>query len=128
LTGALVRGRLSPDEKRRIEEMSDAGLTPGQIARRLNRLYATVNFAMTTAGLRAPKPRRFSFVRKGRPVRSFSPEEDTLIEALRCQSFTTTKIAEIVTKRWGHRRQPATISIRLRQLATISLLREEAGA
>lgn len=111
-------GRLSSTERAEIERLAERGLSAGQIAQRMNRRAGTVNFAMTAMGLRTPVSRTFSYTRRGREIRSFSPDEDALIEVLRCQHYTCTKIAEVCSNRFGHLRTPATISIRLRAIAT----------
>lgn len=113
----ITRGRLSPEEKRQIETLAERGLAPGQIAFRMNRHPGTINFAMTCMGLRSPVERSFRFRRNGSEVVSFSKEEDAFIVALRVQRYTTAKIAELVEKRYGHKRSPATIGIRLKMLA-----------
>jgi hypothetical protein len=111
-------GRLSTTERSEIERLAQRGLTAGQIAQRMQRHAGAVNFAMTTMGLRSQVARTFAYTRRGREVRSFSPDEDALIEALRCQQYTFTKIADVCGKRFGHPCTPATICIRLRALAT----------
>jgi hypothetical protein len=113
----ITRGRLSADEKATIEELAERGLVAGQIAFRLNRHPSTVHFAMTTMGLTAPVERQFRFQRNGCEVVSFSKEEDAFIVALRTQDHTWAKIAELVGKRFGHKRTAATIGIRLKMLA-----------
>lgn len=113
----IKRGRLSRQEKDTIEKLFDDGVTTGQIAQRLNRHPSTVGFAVTLLGLRPPAQRVFAYKRNGRDVRSFGPDEDAFILALRTQGFTWTKIAEITGRRTGHARSAATIGTRLRMLA-----------
>ncbi|TCN30303.1 hypothetical protein [Sinorhizobium americanum] len=113
----IQRGRLSADELSAIEGLAERGLNAGQIAMRLNRHRATVHFAMTTLGLTTPTERAFRYTRNGSEVVSFSKEEDAFISVLRVQGFTSTKIADLVGKRYGHRRSAATIRIRLMMLA-----------
>ena len=119
-----VRGRLSGAERERIAELAERGLTPGQIALRLNRLPATVNFHMVTNGLRAPVDRARAYVRGASAVRSFSADEDAFITALRCQSYKYHEILAVCAKRFGHSRTPAAIGIRLRMLASRDVVRE----
>jgi DNA-binding CsgD family transcriptional regulator len=116
---AFIRtGRLSATEREQIERLAERSLTAGQIAQRMQRHAGTINFAMTSMGLRSQVARTFAYTRRGRAVRSFSPDEDALIEALRCQQYTFTKIADVCSKRFDHPRTPATICIRARALAT----------
>ncbi len=112
-----ARGRLSDKEKARIVELAEGGLRAGKIAQHLGRLHVTVHHAMISMGLVAPIARTFSYTRRGRPVRSFSGEEDAFIEELRRRGTATPAIARACELRFGHRRTPATICIRLRGLA-----------
>lgn len=111
----IKRGRLSPEEEAEIERLGH--LTAAQIALRLNRHPGTINFAMHRLGLKAPVDRDFSYIRGGRRVRSFTRDEDTFIETLRVQAYSTPEIAAIVSKRFGHPRSSHTILIRLKMLA-----------
>ena len=113
----IRRGRLSGSEDSEIEELFLSGMRTREIARQLNRHASTIHFALTRLGLKAPKPRTFSYERRGRPVRSFSSEEDAFIEALRIQNYAITKIADLCSKRFGYRRTAATIRVRLIMLA-----------
>lgn len=114
----IKRGALSQDELEQIDELATRGMGPGQIALKLNRHPGTVNYAMHRLGHRKLTRRSVSYVRNGVEVKSFSAEEDAFVQALRCQDFTTTEIAELATKRFGHRRSPHTINIRLVMLAS----------
>lgn len=113
----MVRGRMSSEEMTRVEELAEAGLKSGQIARRLNRHQATVGWAMHRLGLKVTQHREFAYVRNGVLVKSFSREEDEIIEAMRVGGATTTKIAAALTERFGHRRSPHTVNMRLTLLA-----------
>lgn len=114
----LKRGRLTEIEEQAIAAFAEAGWTAGRIAVRLNRHPSTINFALHRMGLKVPVARAFDYVRRtGVSVRSFSPEDDAFIVALRVQGFSTPRIAELIEKRTGYRRSAATISIRLRMLA-----------
>lgn len=109
----IKRGRLTAEENERIVELAERGLGAGQIARRLNRHPVTVGYAMHRLGVRTLTKRDFSYVRNGVVVKSFSDEEDAYLTALRTQGLTTTKIADLCTERFGHRRSPHTINVRL---------------
>lgn len=113
----IVRGRMTEAEMREVEEMAERGLGSGQIARRLNRHQATIGWAMHRLGLKTTMRREFAYYRNGVLVKSFSPEEDRLIEELRVAGKTTVEIAEELTKRFGHPRSPHTICMRLTLLA-----------
>lgn len=116
----IIRGRLSREERVVIEELVDKGFLAGQIAGRLNRHPSTINFAMHCAGLKQPVPRSVAYQRRdGSKVKSFGADEDTFIQALRCQNYTCAKIAEMSSKRFGHRRSAATVGVRLKMLANI---------
>ena len=120
----MKSGRLSPAERAEIEQLADRGLRAGQIAIRMDRHSNTIGFLMSVTGLRICSDRTFAYQRRGRPVRSFSPDEDALIEALRCQAYTYQQIASVCGARFGHARTAATIGIRLKMLAA----RREAAA
>lgn len=122
----ILRGRLSEAELEQIEALAERRLSPGIIAMRLNRHPATVGYAMHRMGLRTLAKREFSYVRNGVAVKSFSAEEDAFVTALRVQGFTTTKIAGLVTKRFGHRRSPHTINVRLVLLSNSDAINTEA--
>ena len=118
----MKTGRLTERERAEISRLADLGLRAGQIAQRLDRHKGTINFAMHAMGLTdGPVDRAFDYVRNGRRVVSFSPDEDARIEALRIQGFTTTRIADLAERRWGHPRNAATINIRLKQIANRGL-------
>lgn len=115
---SIKRGRLSEIEETAIAAFAEKGWTAGRIARRLDRHPGTINFALHRLGLKAPVARAVSYTRaSGSAVRSFAPDEDAFIEALRIQGFTLQRIAEIAAKRTGHQRTAATIGIRLKMLA-----------
>ena len=115
---AYVRGRLSDAERLQIQQLAARGLTAGQIAQRLERHPATINFYMVTHGLRAPVDRTRAYARGTSAVRTFSADEDAFITVLRCQSYKYREIAAVCAQRFGHRRTPAVIGIRLRMLAS----------
>lgn len=109
----IKRGLLTPAENEQIVELAGRGLSAGRIAQKLNRHPVTVGYAMHRLGLRKLMRKSFAYVRNGVEVRSFSAEEDALLTALRVQGHSTTKIAEVLTKRFGHKRSPHTVNVRL---------------
>lgn len=119
ISPGILRGRLTDGELESIEALAARKLKAGQIAQRLNRHPATINFAMHRLGLKSLMPAtiRVPYVRNGVVCHPFSPDEDAYITALRIQRFTTAKIADLVGKRFDHRRTPATINMRLTMLA-----------
>jgi DNA-binding CsgD family transcriptional regulator len=119
-TVSYRRGRLTADEKTRIEDWAAIGWTSGRIAQRLDRNPSTIHFHMVTNGLKVTsRRRRGSYTRNGVTVAGFTALEDTLITTLRLQAFSTVRIARVVTKRFGHKRTACTIHTRLRMLATL---------
>ena len=106
MTTTLTRGRLSADERTKIETLADRGLKASQIAERMNRLPATINFAMHSMGLKAPKDRPgVNYTRKsGSVVHSFTPDEDAMIEEMRVDGAVCRVIAETCLARFGRRR------------------------
>ena len=114
----MKRGRLSDEERTEIERLAELGWKAKAIARTLDRLPQTVSNRMTTAGLRCPVDRSFSYLRNGKPVRSFSREEDAEIERLSVQRLSASRIATACEQKFGYRRMPATINTRLRMIAT----------
>lgn len=116
----LRRGRLSPHEREQIEALALKKLTAGQIALRLNRIPATINFAMHSMGLKVPTDRQFSFTRKnGSEVHSFSQAEDAMISEMRAAGAVCREIADAIMARFGLRRSPQTVGIRLKMLANL---------
>src|SRR5689334_21512613 len=115
----IKRGLLTPTEKEQIVELAERGWSSGRIAGRLNRHPATVSYAMHRLGVRTLVRRDFSYVRKGVVVKSFSAEEDALVLELRTRGLPTTKIAPIVSERFGHRRSAHTIGVRLVLLSNV---------
>ncbi|MDI9847330.1 helix-turn-helix domain-containing protein [Rhodoblastus sp. 17X3] len=115
----IKRGRLSQEERGKIESLALRNLRASQIAARLNRHPATVNFAMHSMGMKAPKDRRpISYTRRnGTQVHSFTPDEDVLIEDMRAAGAVCREVAETCLARFGRKRSPATIITRLRMLA-----------
>ncbi len=114
----MKRGRLTTDERDRVVELAERGLSAGQIALRMDRHKATINFAMHCLGLKnGPARRHWDYVRNGRLVKAFTEVEDDFIQQLRLAGLSTPKIAEQVRAHFGHERSPPTIGIRLKMLA-----------
>jgi hypothetical protein len=119
------RGRFSDAENATICALAERGLKPGQIAVRLDRHPASVNWAMTRLGLKAPSVRYFSYMRVGKMVCSFSPEEDAFIERAQTSGkLNKREIGELCELRFGHRRTSSTVRTRLIMIAN----RAEAAA
>jgi len=117
----IRRGRLTETDHDAIIMFSAKKYTPGRIASIIERHPSTVRFYMYSHGLMSP-PGRYRVkpcVRNGRLVKPFDRDEDVFIQVLRIQGYTTTKIAEMTTKRFGHPRTPATIVTRLKMLAAM---------
>lgn len=111
--------KVSDEALAAIIEMGDAGRPTALIARKLQLTRSTVHYQLVVAGIKAPIPRSFCYMRRGFEVRSFSQDEDRLIEQLRMSGKSTTAIARAVTERFGHRRAANTVGIRLKQLANV---------
>lgn len=111
-------GRITTAEHDEIERLAERALTAGQIAQRLNRNPSTVYQNLMVRGLRAPGGQHRVYRRaNGVQAMSFSAEEDKLIEQLRLAGRSQRQIATACTERFGHRRAPGVISVRLRILA-----------
>lgn len=118
----VKHGRLTPDEDAEIERLAERRLTCGQIALRLNRHPATVNFAMHRLAVKTVDRRRAgkSYIRNGREVRHFTLEEDALMVDLRTEGLAFPRIAGLLSERFGgHPRTAQTISVRLMMLANL---------
>ncbi len=113
------RGRMSPEERASIAALAERGLRPGQIALKLNRHPATVNFAMHSMGLNTLRPRTFEYLRGGRTVRSFSPAEDRMIQELRAAGLSTLVVAARLNEAFGNERSCHTVGVRLKMLANL---------
>lgn len=115
----IKRGRLTAPEKDEIVRLAEKGLSGGRIAQKLNRHPATINWAMLRLGLRQPTlyATTKAYSRNGTPVVPFGEPEDEVLTALRVAGLTTTKIAERLTERFGHRRSAHTVNMRLVLLA-----------
>jgi hypothetical protein len=114
----IRRGKVSDAEKAQIAALAER-FSPGRIAQKLNRHPSTVNWQMILMGIRSPKPatNRRAYQRNGVTVQPFTADEDLYIETLRTAGHPTTVIAKACTARFGHRRSPHTIHMRLLMLA-----------
>ena len=115
----IKRGRMTFAEESKLLTYAERGLKAGQIALRLNRHPATVNYAMIRLGVREPVMRAFEYMRAGHLVKSFSSAEDAYVLELRMQGLSTPRIAQLVTERFGHPRTAATINTRLTMLSNV---------
>lgn len=114
------RGRLTDEDRSRIEQLAGRGFTSGRIAQVIKRHPSTVAWFLYSSGLKAPAPTpeiAKTYVRKGATVRRFCAEEDAFIQALRIQSFHPKKIAELASARFGGRRTEHSVRVRLTMLA-----------
>lgn len=114
------RGRLTDADRELITALADQGMKAPAIAKAIKRHPATINWFMYSSGLQAPKhnPNRpASYMRGGRCVRAFSPDEDVFIEALRVQDYSPREIAEYANKRFSTGRTHHTVRCRLVMLA-----------
>lgn len=119
MPAALATGRLTAQERQRIEDLALAGTPPARIARKLNRRPATIHFHMATQGLKPIKLYGCAdyTTRGGRKVKHFTSEEDAYITARRLEGLSLPKIARLATERFQHPRTHSTIGTRLRMLA-----------
>ncbi len=109
----VKRGPLSASELEAIAEMGERRVKAGTIARKLNRHPVTVSYAMHRLGVRTLARRTFCYVRGGRVVKSFSPEEDALLLKLRVAGETPMAIAAKLGETFGHPRSDHTVRVRL---------------
>lgn len=120
MSAVYGRGPLTDENRASIHDLAAKGMKAHRIARLIKRHPATVHWFMYTQGLTAPRhnPNRpASYVRNGKTVYLFSPEEDAFIEALRIQDFTFDQIADLANKRFGITRTGHTMQCRLIMLA-----------
>lgn len=119
LTHEVLPGGLSDADRERIFDLAEKGQKPGQIARRLLKHPSTVYWFMLTEGLAAPRPAKSftPYLRNGRMVRPYSPDEDAFIEALRIQNYSVGEIARIANLRFKNERTPHGVNVRLVMLA-----------
>lgn len=116
----IKRGRMTADELCQLDTLADRGMGPAEVARRLNRHPATIAWQFIIRGHKEFKPRAAipdSYKRGSVTVIRFKPEEDAFIEAKRVQGFNCAEICDFVREKFGHRRSPHTILMRLKVLA-----------
>lgn len=116
-----MRKKLSADEIDAIAELRERrGLSCKAIARRIGRPHGTVIGTCLRFGIDAPNPRpllpathikRPVFVRSGRPVRAFTPEEDAMLIAAAREGKDAREIGLALG------RSPSSIRCRLMTLA-----------
>jgi hypothetical protein len=111
------RGKLEKAEIEQIVSLAERGFKPGRIAQKLNRHPVTVGYAMHRMGLRKLTRREFCYVRNGRTVKSYGPEEDARLLELRAQGMSTPAIGVRMTEEFGHRRTAHSVHVRLVLLA-----------
>lgn len=111
-------GGLSKFDHEMIFSLAARGWKSGRIALSIEKHPSTVQWFMYRHGLKAPNYRDTKpFLRNGRMVVPFTPDEDAFITALRVQGFGSRKIAELTTKRFGNQRSHHTVASRLVMLA-----------
>lgn len=111
-------GGLSKLDHDKIFALAARGWKSSRIAAALEKHPSTVQWFMYRNGLKAPEYRSSKpYIRNGRLVAPFSPEEDAYIVALRVQGFGPLKISELATKRFGNVRNFHTVACRLVMLA-----------
>lgn len=119
---AYGRGRLTDDDRARIQELAERGLRAGRIAQIIKRHQSTVYWHMISNGFTVPKPapnKPATYVRNGRTVRHFSADEDAFIQALRVQGFTFGKIAHATNGRFATERTAHSVQVRIIMLAAM---------
>jgi hypothetical protein len=112
---------MTAEEKAEIERLAVVmkNVTPGKIAARLQRHPATVKWYMLCNGL-IERPALYAtkpYMRGGKMIYPFSPEQDALIEQLRAQGKVHREIAEELTKRFGIKRTAHGVQVRLVQIS-----------
>lgn len=118
LTYAVLPGGLSTADHDSIFELAGRGWRPTRIARRLLKHPSTVYWFMLRHALVAPGPSRAKPYRRGETlVVPYTPEEDAFIVALRVQRYRLDEIARLVAARFGTRRKPHSLFVRLVMLA-----------
>lgn len=117
----IRRGRMTAEDKAAIERMAVEmdKPTPGKIAAKINRHPATVNWYMLTRGLieRVPGRAHAPYTRNGKTIHPYAPEHDEFIEDLRAQGKVFREIGELVTVKFGIKRDAHSVQVRIIQLA-----------
>jgi len=123
---ATKTGRMSPEEKAKIEELAASMKKPtaGKIARRLQRHPATVNWYMLRRGLieRRPGHALKPYIRNGAMVHPYTKEQDARLIELRTDKpgqprKTYREIGEILTREFSIERDAHSVQVRMTQLA-----------
>lgn len=117
LSHEVLPGGLSEEDHDKIFELASHGLKARAIARKLRKHPSTVAWFMYRTGLKVPRYASRAFMRCGRLVKPFTPEEDAFIVARRLEGLGPTAIARMATERFGHPRNMWTIANRLTMLA-----------
>lgn len=111
--------RMSQDQRDRVAEMREAGISIGAISRAIGFSRSAVSWVCLTDGAEPPHPPRPASVpdqpvthyRGGKPVRRFTQAEDELILRLRAAGWTNHAIGRETGRR------PHTILSRFATLA-----------
>lgn len=116
-----TRGRMTDADKAEIECLAAKMKKPtaGKIAAAINRHPATVRWYMLTRGLITRKPAHASrpYVRNGKTIHPYSPEQDARIETLRAEGKVFREIGEIITSEFGIERDAHSVQVRIVQLS-----------
>ncbi len=120
----IVRGRFSEDEKRRVEELAEIGLSVGQIALRMRRSTSSIYYRALASGVLRPN----KSIKQRRPhrrgsciVNPFVPAEDDIIDYLAKNGLSQYQIASEMTRLFPDRpRERGAIRSRLMLLAVIA--------
>ena len=115
----IQSGRMTTEDQDKIAELAEEkGWGAARIAREVQRHPSTVAWFLYSRGIRPPQTRpQRQYVRAGRPIRTFGPEEDAFILAHRLAGEGLIAIAEAAAQRFGYRRSAGTIRNRLVMLA-----------
>ncbi len=96
----MKRGRLSPQEIGRLEELAEKRYSRGRIAQIMDRHPSTIEHAMVRYVLHSPREmRQKPYFRNGIEVRPFTADEDFYLETLRIAGHTKTAIARAKSPR-----------------------------
>jgi len=116
---ATVTGPLTQTERDTIEALAEKDYRCYRIAATLKRKPSCIYYHMLVRGMIEPKlVRNFTvYTRKGKEVRSFSPEEDARLEAERAKGRTFHEMAKVWRDWFGHPRCSGTLRMRCIALA-----------
>jgi len=111
-------GGLAEEDHQRIFDLAARGWKPTRIAREIEKHPATVYWFMIRNSLATPGATKFkTYIRNGKPVVPYSPEEDAFIVALRVQDYSLAEIARLAASRFGTNRKMHSVQVRLIMLA-----------